>query len=588
MDAARFDRPAARLDAPAHPDAHARADGPARDDYPPDAELRRLVAAARLLCALLLTVLVLDRGAESPSAAVFLVVAFDLYAVLIPFAARRLRHGVDAAVLCLGDTLWLVLMQNINLAVRDVAVVLLLFPIMVCAASFGVFWGSMLTVLASAATFLRLTLASDFARPAEATAISAMLLSVGLFACALSRRGGQLRNRMRLIAEINAAVARRRSIEDVAEVVLERLSKALEADVGILSAGTGAADARMYRLRQGSPLLEICPLEAGAIGAGEAHAPAMAGAAPAGQRGRRAGLLPSLFAGMLGLDEPGARSPTLAEPACVKSLLGRRHMLHMALSAHGQLHGWLALGRDGEPFSGADAELAGHVLRQIGAALENALLIERLAADAAHIERARIGRDLHDSAIQPYVGLKFAVEALARSVGADHPVSRDLARLVDITKRELALLRELVGGLRSGSPVGEDSLGAAVRRQASRYGELFGIRVQVSTEGEVVASRRIAAEVFHMVSEGLSNIRRHSDAGNALIVLACENGMLHLDIANDGALRAGIPSGFLPQSLAERASALGGRISVQRGPGAGPGWQTRVRIAIPAQLGERS
>ena len=46
--------------------------------------------------------------------------------------------------------------------------------------------------------------------------------------------------------------------------------------------------------------------------------------------------------------------------------------------------------------------------------VEQAALVDQLQDENASHERARIGRDLHDSAIQPYLGLKYAVEALAR------------------------------------------------------------------------------------------------------------------------------------------------------------------------------
>ena len=41
-------------------------------------------------------------------------------------------------------------------------------------------------------------------------------------------------------------------------------------------------------------------------------------------------------------------------------------------------------------------------------------LIEELIAGAAESERLAMSRDLHDTTIQPYIGLKLALEGLYR------------------------------------------------------------------------------------------------------------------------------------------------------------------------------
>ena len=65
-------------------------------------------------------------------------------------------------------------------------------------------------------------------------------------------------------------------------------------------------------------------------------------------------------------------------------------------------------------YRAGDADLIAAVMEQLSPVVENAGLLESLAEEAMATERARIGRDLHDSAIQPYLGLKYGVEALAR------------------------------------------------------------------------------------------------------------------------------------------------------------------------------
>src|SRR5206468_640372 len=81
--------------------------------------------------------------------------------------------------------------------------------------------------------------------------------------------------------------------------------------------------------------------------------------------------------------------------------------------------------------------------------IEQAALVDRLQEESAAHERARIGRDLHDSAIQPYLGLKYAVEGVAQRIAADNPARGDIDALVDLVNGEVDALREIISGLRS-------------------------------------------------------------------------------------------------------------------------------------------
>ena len=84
------------------------------------------------------------------------------------------------------------------------------------------------------------------------------------------------------------------------------------------------------------------------------------------------------------------------------------------------------------------------------------------------------------------------------------------------------------------------------------------VRYDRYTEDRLVIGDRLAAEVFQMIAEGLSNVRRHTLAGRAVVRLARENGTVTVEIENEG--RVGqAQSHFIPRSIAERAEALGAR-----------------------------
>jgi signal transduction histidine kinase len=243
-------------------------------------------------------------------------------------------------------------------------------------------------------------------------------------------------------------------------------------------------------------------------------------------------------------------------------------------TAVGRLH--VSRGRS-RPFDRGEVEFVRHLLDQVVPVLENIRLVDRLASDAAEEERRRIARDLHDSVIQPYLGLRLGLSAAQKAISAGRieEGSSHVARLVDLADGEIQTLRGYVRGLREGAPgAGGGLLDEGVRRFCSRFSDATGIRVHVTTEGAGVANDRLAAEVFQMVAEALSNVRRHTSAEGVAVRIRSGENRLDVTITNDSP--PGEPR-FFPRSLGERAAALGGSVRVEQ-PATGA---TAVHIEIP-------
>ena len=97
--------------------------------------------------------------------------------------------------------------------------------------------------------------------------------------------------------------------------------------------------------------------------------------------------------------------------------------------------------------------------------------------------------------------------------------------------------------------------------------------VKIATNANM--NDRLAAEIFQIVREGLSNIRRHTSSAEARLRMASLNGDIVLEIEND--CSAGdSQNNFTPRSITERAIALGGRVSVNVSDGC-----TIVSVVIP-------
>jgi signal transduction histidine kinase len=203
-------------------------------------------------------------------------------------------------------------------------------------------------------------------------------------------------------------------------------------------------------------------------------------------------------------------------------------------------------------------------------------LVDRLAAEAAEEERQRIARDIHDSIIQPYIGLQMGLfgirQKLAGARDDTHTeiervqemisdATADTDRLIEMTSDGISDLRGYVHGLRE-AVGGEDSLMPSVRRFASKFSQATNILVQVRADTDIHLDDRLATEIFQMVVEGLSNIRRHTESARAFIGLDCSGSRLRLRIENDGK-KGAVPTSFTPRSIAERAQSLGGRAYVE-------------------------
>jgi signal transduction histidine kinase len=259
------------------------------------------------------------------------------------------------------------------------------------------------------------------------------------------------------------------------------------------------------------------------------------------------------------------------------ALLDAESFVTVPVFARGQGVGRLIVtARKRGAFHKSDVDFLLQVVTHIMPVIDNIRLVDRLASEAANEERRRIARDIHDSVIQPYIGLQIGLGALRQQCPSSAPqLKESVDRLLQMTDVGVKDLRRYVLRLKT-SDQHEDSLLAAVQRFTAKFSEATGIQVQVESEGNTAINDRLAAEVFQMVAEGLSNVRRHTRASCALIGLACRNGHLTLRIQNDG--EGDTSAGpFTPRSITERAQALGGQVLVdENGDGV-----TQVTVDIP-------
>jgi signal transduction histidine kinase len=231
------------------------------------------------------------------------------------------------------------------------------------------------------------------------------------------------------------------------------------------------------------------------------------------------------------------------------------------------------------------------VLEQIAqlayAPLERIAQLEQLSAGAGERERQRLGLNLHDRVMQPYIGLKLALEAL--QTRPSRQLAAGLQSIVAMTEQIIDGLR---GDLRrlapddadapmpasqlSTIPTGPqaDTLAHDLTEQARLMHRLHGVRIAVRGPVPKALSQRLRHEVSEFIREALSNIRRHTHARSGEIELRCDGQSLGLRISNEA---AAVRSDFAPRSISQRAQALGGWSEVR----AEAGQRTAVHVTIP-------
>lgn len=266
------------------------------------------------------------------------------------------------------------------------------------------------------------------------------------------------------------------------------------------------------------------------------------------------------------------------EPRAVVEALADRFDAASYISApifrHNEVSGRIFFTRTrGPAFQMSDVGFLLNVMKHANPIIENIRLVDTLATDAAERERRRIARDIHDSIIQPYIGFQIALSGLRRKLDAGQPnVSAEVQKLTEMTAVGVSDLRQYVRKLKDPGEH-ETTLIPAIQRFTAKFSDATGINVQIDIPAALVIDERLAAEVFQMITEGLSNIRKHTEATNAFVKISSDQKILSLSIENDCNRQS---EAFKPKSINERATALNGSTQVERGA-----HRTAVRVEIP-------
>lgn len=208
-----------------------------------------------------------------------------------------------------------------------------------------------------------------------------------------------------------------------------------------------------------------------------------------------------------------------------------------------------------------------------------------LTMNAVMQERERLSRELHDGVAQLVAHLLLRLDTIKELVEADQPqeAGAELERLHGVADEIYADIGESIVGLRTN--VTERGLARALQDYVDQFEERHRIPTSLRIDDAADQLPPLAAlQLFRLIQEALTNIRKHAGAQEAIVTLMSDrSGKLKVIIADDGqgftpgSQRNGTARPLGLTSMRERVETLGGTLQVQSQPGAG----TQVTATIP-------
>jgi signal transduction histidine kinase len=207
---------------------------------------------------------------------------------------------------------------------------------------------------------------------------------------------------------------------------------------------------------------------------------------------------------------------------------------------------------------------------EVQARVEELAASRRRILEARDEERGRLERRLHDGAEARLGELAVTLRRGRRSASGEQ-TSDQIARAEDQLARTLEELRRLAQGLHP-RVLDEHGLQGALAALASD----FPLPVDVGVMTDQVLPQ-VAVVAYFVCAEALANVAKHAAAACVTVSVTTGDGLLRVEIADDGVGGADPARGSGLRGLADRVETFGGTLWVESVPGRG----TRLAAEIP-------
>jgi signal transduction histidine kinase len=186
--------------------------------------------------------------------------------------------------------------------------------------------------------------------------------------------------------------------------------------------------------------------------------------------------------------------------------------------------------------------------------------------------RRQLERDLHDGAQQRLVSLSVDLQLLRGRIADDGGLELLDASIANL-RHALDELRELARGIHP-PMLSDRGLVPALDALAQR--STVPVKLDLALDGR--PPREIESAGYFVVAEALTNVARYANASHARVVTRDSEGVLVLEISDDGVGGADAARGTGLRGLSDRVAALDGELEIDSPVGGG----TRLTAVIPS------
>jgi signal transduction histidine kinase len=193
-------------------------------------------------------------------------------------------------------------------------------------------------------------------------------------------------------------------------------------------------------------------------------------------------------------------------------------------------------------------------------------------AGAFEAERRRIERDLHDGTQQKLVALTMQLGLARLDLPPGSAAEQGVTTAHELAKQLMADLRDLIHGIQP-QILTDLGLPAALTELADQAP--IPVAVDAALTGRLPGDTENTA--YFAAAEALTNVAKHSGAASASVTARAGDGILVLEVRDDGRGGADPARGSGLTGLADRVAVAGGRMLLSSPPG-GP---TVLRVEVP-------
>lgn len=205
------------------------------------------------------------------------------------------------------------------------------------------------------------------------------------------------------------------------------------------------------------------------------------------------------------------------------------------------------------------------------------------AERAALEERARLAREIHDGLAQHLWFAKLKFERLTGTLDeADRPLAGEVGQALDAAIIEA---REALVTMRAS--IAEDvPFADMLARNIEDFEERSGLRVESSMSMGIPATLapRVQVELLRIISEALTNVRKHADATTVRIAAEVSDGELLITVTDNGkgfVQEEAFDQGMGLRGMRERSRLIGGSLLVRSELSGGTTVEVRAPLLAP-------